>query len=65
MMQKQTVDEVPIRKKFLEKYEIKDIRIAKNLKALKVIARKWRGNENAHFDYKDRVVLNTRRDQYV
>ena len=57
-MKSQVINEIPDRKEFLEKYEIKDIRIVKNLKKHEVIARKWRGNAGAHFDFKNMSVLN-------
>ena len=57
-MQDRYIDEIPDRKEFLEKYEIKDVRIVKSLKNHEVIARKWRGNAGAHFDFKDMKVLN-------
>ena len=57
-MEKQVINEIPDRIGFLEKYEIKNVRSVINLKEHAVIARKWRGNAGAHFDFKDMAVLN-------
>lgn len=57
-MAEQFIDEIPERKEFLKKYEIKDVRAVKNLREHEVTKRKIRGNAGAYFDLKDMLVLN-------